>query len=703
MRITKLCAIALTPFLLNAAMPAKNTQSQTTENGECLSPLHVMHADVRHTESKGVGYNKGYTTLEWFGIYDCNPNFMPFLDLRGHVFNDGQLAANVGLGERTVMSSINHIFGLYLYYDVRQEDHGLTVNQLSPGIEVLGKRMEYRVNAYFPVGETESKTYHHKFEKFEGNRMMIKSRKKYAMTGVDGEVGAHITQSTRHDFYFGVGPYFFTDEPSNAWGGKGRLYYHYKDYVSLEASYSYDHIFKNVVQGTIAFSYPFGKKLSRKGKNCPNSNDLALSRAAFAPYRFEIPVVETHHRSKAAKSPVTHKPFNVWFVDNTSHSSGTIESPFSTLADAQNASGTNDIIYVFPGDGTTNGMNQGITLKNGQFLFGSATPQNVKTTVGNITIPAQSKVMPSIINANGQTNVINLANGNEISGINVRTLGDVGIGNGANPIVGASIHNNIISGPFDHLGVLIANVSGNISVTDNVFSNPVAPGGPGTAAIAINISDGSFSQVNVSNNNILGYEDGVSFGISGLFSAATTASGSVTITGNTINSFGNQGVVILKGMPNAPFNISNNTINDTRSTGAGHGGIVIPMTAAQSNSGNFNISGNTITTTSTAVGGTPCISINSTATTNARFSIQNNNLSVSSTAGSYGLNMNAGANSVFCVTAANLNVTAPAGVTGISISGNTGTVNIDQFSNIISPAVLFSGNVNEVASGTCGQ
>ena len=66
-------------------------------NGGCHSPYHRMHFGVRHTEARGVGYRDGYTTLEGFGIYDNNPSFMPFLDLRGHVFNNGKLAVAISV------------------------------------------------------------------------------------------------------------------------------------------------------------------------------------------------------------------------------------------------------------------------------------------------------------------------------------------------------------------------------------------------------------------------------------------------------------------------------------------------------------------------------------------------------------------------------------------------------------------------------
>ena len=337
---------------------------QATHEGsqDCLSPYHRMHVSARHNESKGIGYHDGYTTLEAFGIYDgWSSHFMPFLDLRGHVFNNGKLAGNVGIGERTLMSSINHTFGSYLYYDVRRVGHGLTVNQLSPGLELVGRRMEYRINGYFPLGKDKTHKYDYKFDEFEGHNIILKSKQQRALRGGDAEVGVHVTQSTKYDLYAAAGPYYLHAPHAHSWGGRTRLLGRYKEYVSLEVAYSYDNLFRSIVQGSVAVTLPFGKKLKRTGQGCPQGNDLLLSRASFAPSRFEIPVVKKVHRREKAINPATGKPWTVWFVDNTSHSAGTYGSPFPTLLQAQNASAPNDMIYVFPGDGTTKGMDKGIT------------------------------------------------------------------------------------------------------------------------------------------------------------------------------------------------------------------------------------------------------------------------------------------------------------------------------------------------------
>jgi hypothetical protein len=518
---TSLFALALSPWILNAQLqnfeedPEENSYFSMTEKEDeedegpshahpedvyCHSPNHVMHVGMRHSESKGVGYKEGYTTLEGFGIYNGNSYFMPFLDLRGHVFNNGQLAGNVGVGERSALSSIDHLFGIYCYYDVRQENHRLTVNQISPGLELLGKRMEYRINGYFPVGKDKSHHYGYKFDRFDGHHILLKSKQKAALTGGDAEVGVHLTQSTHYDLYAGAGPYYFSSSHASSWGGKTRLLGRYKEYVSLEATYSYDHLFGSVFQGSLGFNYPFGSKLKRKGKQCPQQNDLMLSRASFAPYRFEIPVVKKVTSRSKAINPATGSPWQVWFVNNTSSSLGTFESPFPTLLQAQTASQAGDIIYVFPGDGTNQGMNVGILLQSDQKLFGTGIPQSIETSAGKIRIPALSSGLPLITTSTG--NVITLANGNEVSGVHTQDLISGNSEVFGDNIEGAFIHDNLISSQVSDFGIALLNSTGTFVIENNTLIN--SPGGVFTGITISSPTDASMDAT-IAGNQILGY------------------------------------------------------------------------------------------------------------------------------------------------------------------------------------------------------
>ena len=94
----------------------------------CTTTHDINRISIRHIESKGIGYNQGYTTLEGFfvPIPSLNTGWVPFLDLRGHLFNDGKPAANGGLGLRYVDS---RVWGGNIYYDYRKTQGITSIKQ----------------------------------------------------------------------------------------------------------------------------------------------------------------------------------------------------------------------------------------------------------------------------------------------------------------------------------------------------------------------------------------------------------------------------------------------------------------------------------------------------------------------------------------------------------------------------------------------
>lgn len=84
----------------------------------CTLGKQRYRASLRHIESGGIGYKDGYTTLEAFFASDPSQwPVTPFLDARGHIFDDGKWAANVGAGLRKLWR--NRAYGINAYYDYR--------------------------------------------------------------------------------------------------------------------------------------------------------------------------------------------------------------------------------------------------------------------------------------------------------------------------------------------------------------------------------------------------------------------------------------------------------------------------------------------------------------------------------------------------------------------------------------------------------
>ncbi len=61
-----------------------------------------------HIEGRGIGYTEGYTTLEGLLFpFTSQETVFPLLDLRGHVFNNGESAANAGIGLRIAPTTLD--------------------------------------------------------------------------------------------------------------------------------------------------------------------------------------------------------------------------------------------------------------------------------------------------------------------------------------------------------------------------------------------------------------------------------------------------------------------------------------------------------------------------------------------------------------------------------------------------------------------
>lgn len=451
-----LCGFSLTP------------KKPICENG--LSPYRIS---IRHIEKGGIGYEDGYTTLETFFASDPNKwAVTPFFDARGHIFDNGKWAVNAGAGIRRIWK--NRVYGFNTYYDYRNTSR-FHANQMGAGIESLGTVLDFRMNGYLPIGAKTSDPYDFSFQTFSGHSMLISQKIQSAMKGADAEFGFHFGKGEIFDFYAAAGPYYFIGRSvASTWGGKGRISATYKNIFTAEISDSYDRTFHNKFQGQISFNFRFGPRTQVKegGRTCKIARTLN-ERMFQTIARQEIIVIDTPTVTTKAINPATGLPYYFVFVNNTSSSSGTIESPYPSLAQAQENSSPSDILYIFPGDGTTTGMNSGITLKDNQQLWGSGIAHSIQTTVGTLSIPSQTLTSPILTNLNIDTdgNGVTLANNNSISGLTFAACYN-------DAIYGANIETLTVSDCLFQttttypIEASFPN-SGSISITNNQFSNNV--------------------------------------------------------------------------------------------------------------------------------------------------------------------------------------------------------------------------------------
>ena len=556
-------------------------QDRPAYSTECWSSEKQHYRmGLRHIEAGGIGYDKGYTTLE--GFFAPNPNIskvMPFLDVQGHGFDNGQIATNVGFGIRKIVGC--RVFGANVYYDYRNAANS-NYNQMGFGIESLGKRWDFRVNAYVPIEKNISFDEIYEFGGFSENNMMLSQNYHFSMKGMNANIGVHFGTNKVCDFYACAGTYFYAGQIGpHIWGGKASFMVRFNKYVTLEVSNSYDIMFLNRFQVQLGFSIPFGTATHEPeigDYSCCDTSDLLLSRMTQPVQRQEIIVLD-QNQDVAAINPQTGQPYRFIFVDNTSNSSGTYESPYHSLIQAQNNSVPGDILYVFPGDGTTRGMDQGITLQRNQNFWGSGINHTLQTSQGSILLPAQSTIAPMMTNIDIDTlgDAITLSSVNEVSGF---TIVD-SINNG---IFGSNVNNlSVDHCTFQGTRVYCINTASagqaTVSVTNNTMTN--------------NTNGSSFdfngsSNLLISGNTITGITSISSFPIA---IAADTSPLTATITNNNISNNETGGFqFVLNDTSLATLTISNNTVTDNNAGAASSLGSAIVINPLDSTIGNCDIS-----------------------------------------------------------------------------------------------------------------
>ncbi len=300
-------------------------------------------------------------------------------------------------------------------------------------------------------------------------------------------------------------------------GGRTRLNAQLWDGLIVSGEIAYDDRFD--LTGAVNLTYMFGV-------NARGSEYAGIGRDLERTVRNDR-IVRYNQEVVYAIDPDTGAPYNVIHVNNGERpalviADGSFEAPFFSLADAEAASKTNDIIWVDEGNGTVEGYDTGIQLKDHQMLLGDGVRHLIPIANGLPWGDSYELIYhldnnrPNITGNIGQNfgDAVNLSNHNVVAGFVIngnQSTDGMRFGIAGIAVQDATIEDNSINGAiFD--GVNILGAEGVLTFQRNVIGEfSVGPGADrpnGGNGISIEDFVDVNGQLIVRNNNLVGNGDG---------------------------------------------------------------------------------------------------------------------------------------------------------------------------------------------------
>lgn len=410
---------------------------------------------------QGLGYQGSYATIgmksrlcedfmdgRWLG------------EARFHQsLNGGGFFSNIGLERVFSIDPANADVSVGFWYDYDsdvQGDFGHAFSQVGVTAQIKKVRWDLIGNGYFTVG---SNNY------TQGDPTGVNCFFNHSIIvepGIDSALqGFDVTLRTRPEKLgllngtFEIAGYGYDSDLVDFFGG-GRLGWGFQALggMIVKAEVNYDTRFD--VTGVVSVGWIFGVN-ARGNEYAGIGRDLEETNRNDHIVRYQQDAV-------LAIDPDTGRPYDVYHVDNTAdaaYEDGTVETPFTTLAAAEAASADSDIIFVHEGDGTANGMNEGITLKNNQYLFGDGVRHIIPIQDGlNFILCNRTDGNRPTISGSNNGNAVTLAENNVVAGLEID--GTQGVGGMAYGIFGD--------------GVALGNTISNGVIRDNFITGAILDG-----------------------------------------------------------------------------------------------------------------------------------------------------------------------------------------------------------------------------------
>ena len=402
----------------------------------------------------------------------------------------GGFFTNLGLERVFSIDAANADVSVGAWFDYDSDTHddfSHAFYQVGVSASIKTRNWDLIGNGYFPSGTTNySQGDPTGDSPFWLNSIVLVPGIDSALEGFDATLRVRPRALSYVNGSFDIGGYGYSSDLVDFFGGgRARLNAQLRGGLIVSSEISYDERFD--LTGGVNLTYLFGGG-ARGAEYSGIGRDLERTVRNDHVVRYNQDVV-------LAIDPDTGRAYNVWHVDNLaaeaippSTEDGTVENPFSTMAQAEARSGEDDIIWVNGGDGTPTGLDTGIQLRNGQQLLGNGIAHLIDIDNGPAFGPSYllfdnlDGQLPTLTGRNNGA-AVDLANRNTVSGFVIdgsQAVGGMGYGIRGNGITrgsrinGVTIEDNFISGAILD-GVRINHSEGDFSIAQNVIGSG-APG-----------------------------------------------------------------------------------------------------------------------------------------------------------------------------------------------------------------------------------
>ncbi|WP_157665019.1 right-handed parallel beta-helix repeat-containing protein [Mariniblastus fucicola] len=423
---------------------------------------------------QGLGYQGAYLTVggkrhlmedRWDGRW--------LGEARVHYgLEEGGFFANVGVERVFSLESAGAdlVGGVWYDYDGdKQGPYAHNFSQVSINAAIKTKKWDLIGNGYFPVGVTDYSTAGPSGTNvFFGSNILLTPGIDSALRGFDVTLRMRPKYLAFGNGVVDFGGYGYSSDSVDFFGGgRARLGFQAKSGMMIMAEVNHDERFETT--GSLGLSWAFGAPGAAGSTGRGIGNDLDETVRGDHIVRF-------NQSFELAMDPATGQAYNVRHVNNTADPAfedGTYESPYASLASAEAASIEGDIIFVDRGDGSRQGLNTGLVMKDRQQLLGVGGTNIIPIQDGRFFLIPGEGARPVISNPGG-TNVVTLANDTTVRGVNIDGSGALNGIHGDNISNGTIEDVNVFSS--GQHGLSLDMVGGDWDIKRASFSNNVVDG-----------------------------------------------------------------------------------------------------------------------------------------------------------------------------------------------------------------------------------